>query len=42
LRYVLLPLAGLGLLSGAMMAWARALGEFGATMIFAGSFPGRT
>jgi molybdate transport system permease protein len=25
-----------------MMSWARALGEFGATMIFAGNFPGRT
>jgi molybdate transport system permease protein len=25
-----------------MMSWARALGEFGATIIFAGNFPGRT
>jgi len=25
-----------------VMAWARALGEFGATVMFAGSFPGRT
>lgn len=41
-RYVTLPLARLGLLSGAVMAWARALGEFGATIIFAGNYPGRT
>jgi molybdate transport system permease protein len=42
LRYVILPLSRLALVSGAMMSWARALGEFGATMIFAGNFPGRT
>jgi molybdate transport system permease protein len=41
-RYVILPLSRLALLSGGMMSWARALGEFGATMIFAGNFPGRT
>lgn len=41
-RYVTLPLAGTALLSGAVMTWARALGEFGATIIFAGNFPGRT
>jgi molybdate transport system permease protein len=29
-------------LAGAVLAWARALGEFGATITFAGSFPGRT
>lgn len=39
---VTLPLAGRGLLSAALTAWARALGEFGATVLFAGSFPGRT
>ena len=27
---------------GAVLAWARALGEFGATITFAGNFPGRT
>jgi molybdate transport system permease protein len=32
------PLALGGLLTGAVLAWARALGEFGATLIFAGSF----
>jgi len=41
-RYVTLPLAGNILFSGAAMTWARALGEFGATIIFAGNFPGRT
>ena len=41
-RYVTLPLAGASLLAGAVMTWARALGEFGATIIFAGNFPGRT
>ena len=39
---VTVPLAGRGLLSGAIMAWARALGEFGATILFAGSLQGRT
>ncbi|MDW5561822.1 MAG: ABC transporter permease [Methanomassiliicoccus sp.] len=37
-----LPLASAGLLSGAIMAWARALGEFGATIMFAGNMPGKT
>jgi molybdate transport system permease protein len=37
-----LPLAGPGLLSGAALCWARALGEFGATLMFAGSLAGRT
>jgi len=41
-RYVTLPLARNILYSGAAMTWARALGEFGATIIFAGNFPGRT
>lgn len=39
---ITLPLAGTALLGGAVMTWARALGEFGATIIFAGNFPGRT
>jgi molybdate transport system permease protein len=39
---VMLPLARPGLLAGAAMAWARALGEFGATLMFAGNMPGRT
>jgi molybdate transport system permease protein len=41
-RHVTLPLARTALLSGAVMTWARALGEFGATIIFAGNYPGRT
>jgi molybdate transport system permease protein len=39
---VTLPLAAPALLTGAALAWARALGEFGATLLFAGSLPGRT
>jgi molybdate transport system permease protein len=39
---VALPLAGTGLSAGAALAWARALGEFGATIMFAGSFQGVT
>ncbi|MSQ22961.1 MAG: molybdate ABC transporter permease subunit [Chloroflexi bacterium] len=39
---VTVPLAFPGLLSGATTCWARALGEFGATIMFAGSFLGRT
>jgi molybdate transport system permease protein len=41
-RYIIVPLSRFALFSGIMMCWARALGEFGATMIFAGNFPGRT
>ncbi|UPK74145.1 ABC transporter permease [Nocardioidaceae bacterium SCSIO 66511] len=41
-RTVTLPLAAPGLISGAVLAWARALGEFGATITFAGNFPGTT
>ena len=36
------PLAMPGLLGGASLAWARALGEFGATLLFAGNLPGVT
>jgi len=39
---VLLPLSTPALLAGAAMTWARALGEFGATITFAGNLPGRT
>lgn len=39
---ITLPLAFPALVAGALMAWARALGEFGATVIFAGNFPGVT
>ena len=37
-----MPLIGPSLLAGAVLSWARALGEFGATITFAGNFPGRT
>lgn len=39
---VTVPLAFPAIVAGAVMAWARALGEFGGTIIFAGSFPGVT
>ncbi|MEO8157781.1 MAG: molybdate ABC transporter permease subunit [Betaproteobacteria bacterium] len=39
---VTLPLAWRGILAGAMLAFARAIGEFGATLMVAGSLPGRT
>lgn len=39
---VTLPLAWPGLLGGAALAWARAMSEFGATIMFAGNFTGRT
>ena len=42
LRHITVPLAWPVLFGGAVMTWARALGEFGATIIFAGNFPGRT
>jgi len=42
LRRVTLPLVMPGLLSGAVLAFARSLGEFGATITFAGSLQGRT
>ena len=41
-RRITLPLAGPSLLAGIILTWARALGEFGATILFAGNFPGRT
>lgn len=39
---VTMPLARPALVAGTVLAWARALSEFGATMMFAGNFPGRT
>ena len=41
-RTVTLPLILPSLIAGAVLAWARALGEFGATIMFAGNFPGVT
>ncbi len=41
-RRVTLPLALPGVVAGVVLAWARSIGEFGATITFAGSFPGTT
>jgi molybdate transport system permease protein len=41
-RRVTLPLIVPSLIAGSVLCWARALGEFGATITFAGNFPGRT
>ncbi|WP_211236642.1 molybdate ABC transporter permease subunit [Arthrobacter castelli] len=41
-RKVTLPMAAPGIGAGAVLCWARALGEFGATITFAGNFPGET
>jgi len=40
--FIILPLCATGLTSGAIMTFARALGEFGATIMFAGNLPGVT
>ena len=39
---VTLPLAARGIAAGVLLAFARALGEFGATLMIAGNLPGRT
>jgi molybdate transport system permease protein len=41
-RFVTMPVAAPALFGGAILCWARALGEFGATIMFAGQFIGRT
>ncbi|MBA2277729.1 MAG: molybdate ABC transporter permease subunit [Chloroflexia bacterium] len=41
-RTITMPLARASLVAGVVLAWARALGEFGATIMVAGSFTGRT
>ncbi|HEV2764113.1 MAG TPA: molybdate ABC transporter permease subunit [Pyrinomonadaceae bacterium] len=41
-RQVTLPLASRGVVAGAMLAFARSLGDFGATLMVAGNIPGRT
>ena len=40
IRYVTLPLAARGIAAGVVLAFARAVGEFGATIMFAGNIPG--
>jgi molybdate transport system permease protein len=42
LRRVTLPMIGPSLMAGLVLSWARALGEFGATITFAGNLQGRT
>ena len=41
-RHVTLPLAARGITAGVVLAFARAVGEFGATIVLAGNIPGRT
>ncbi len=41
-RYIMLPYSRNGLLAGLILSWARALGEFGATILFAGNLQGRS
>jgi molybdate transport system permease protein len=41
-RHITIPLASVALSAGLVMSWARALGEFGATIMFAGNLAGRT
>lgn len=41
-RYVILPLASRGVLASVLLAFARAIGEFGATIVVAGNIPGET
>lgn len=41
-RFITVPLTWTAIFGGAVMTWARAIGEFGATIIFAGNYPGRT
>ncbi len=41
-RQIMLPLSWSGVAAGTMLAFARAMGEFGATLFVAGNFPGRT
>ena len=41
-RHITIPMASAALAAGLVMSWARALGEFGATIMFAGNVAGRT
>jgi molybdate transport system permease protein len=41
-RFIMVPLAGRALLTGLILTWTRALGEFGATIMFAGNLEGTT
>jgi molybdate transport system permease protein len=41
-RFIMVPLAGRAFLTGLILTWTRALGEFGATIMFAGNLEGKT
>jgi molybdate transport system permease protein len=41
-RYIMVPMSWVAIINGCILTWARALGEFGATILFAGNFIGRT
>lgn len=41
-RYVMVPMSWMSILNGCVLTWARALGEFGATILFAGNLSGKT
>jgi len=41
-RHIMLPLASRALLTGIILSWTRSLGEFGATLLFAGNLEGKT
>ena len=41
-RHIMFPLAGRAIFTGIILAWTRALGEFGATLLFAGNLEGKT
>ena len=41
-RHIMLPLAARALVTGVILCWTRALGEFGATLLFAGNLEGKT
>ncbi|NJD59960.1 MAG: molybdate ABC transporter permease subunit [Anaerolineales bacterium] len=41
-QHIMIPMASRGILTGVILTWARALGEFGATLLFAGNLQGTT
>lgn len=41
-RYIMVPMSWIAIINGCILTWARALGEFGATILFAGNLTGKT
>lgn len=41
-RYIMVPMSWMAIINGCVLTWARALGEFGATILFAGNLSGKT